>query len=395
MLSILAVVATTGCATITASTKTAETVVGTRQEKSTSNEPLYVTQVALSPEANRDSLVVDIAKAKRCTTVDVKDVHRVQRTTRSTDGSIGTEYLLGAVGVAAGGTAVGFAASGKNGWGDTGIDLGLVAGGLGVLFLTGGVVDTFRVQDSTDDLGVTTQRGQPDTQPCQQQPAANTEFTLTVGAERMPGKTDTNGSARVPVRDIREILGRSAVGFEHVPATVSVEGQDTTVTDVLTPLVEQLRQERQQQARAERAREFDDEVRTGKCTDRHASELQGVLQQTKMIFDQIGSGHSTDWFTSISSDILVATPDGARVPQDSFLGGEFHIFAVSREPVTLDVRDARGNRAGMQSLWERALGGIAAGGSTDSRVLQANTLQDVTIRLKGHGCAIVAVFVKH
>jgi hypothetical protein len=198
--------------------------------------------------------------------------------------------------------------------------------------------------------------------------------------------------------DIALVRVVDAGGVVKASTMLFVDGRDLSERQTDGPtakeFVDQLGAERQaDELKAQQ--EADGEVRTGNCSARHAARLPDVLQQTKSLFDSLSSGSGSDWFTLMRSDILVASAEGAAVPQETFIGGEYHVVAISDRPVKLDVKDDRGNAAGIRSMWAGALAGALDGENMDSRVVQTTHLRDATIRVIGGGCALVVVFLKH
>jgi hypothetical protein len=131
-----------------------------------------------------------------------------------------------------------------------------------------------------------------------------------------------------------------------------------------------------------------DEIRTGRCEQSRASNMQNVAAGLgRLASDGLSGGGES--FMVIDKKILVATPGGTAATLDTKAGGSEHVFLVSFAPMTLDVQSA-GYPVSAHSPYETVVRSTT-GGRVDSRTLHANMGEQLQVKATGRGCALLVL----
>lgn len=141
--------------------------------------------------------------------------------------------------------------------------------------------------------------------------------------------------------------------------------------------------------RAATARVFKEEAETGRCSADHVDYLRKVLSGTKGAFDGMGSGSYPQFFNGVGHEILVASGTATPVEFNAGIGGELHVFAFqfSRD-LRIEVLD-KDRYAVTQDSPYRSLLTRMFELPSQSRVLQANAGERITVNVTGYGCTLV------
>jgi len=141
--------------------------------------------------------------------------------------------------------------------------------------------------------------------------------------------------------------------------------------------------------RAATARIFKEEVETGRCSAGHVDYLRKVLSGTKEAFDGMGSGSYPQFFNGVGHEILVASGTATPVEFNAGIGGELHVFAFqfSRD-LRLEVLDKDRYAVTQDSPYGSLLTRMFELPG-QSRVLQANAGEKITVNVTGYGCTLV------
>jgi hypothetical protein len=131
-----------------------------------------------------------------------------------------------------------------------------------------------------------------------------------------------------------------------------------------------------------------DEIRTGRCEQGRASNMQNVAAGLGRLASEGLSGGGEN-FMVIDKKIVVATPAGTAVTLDAKAGGSEHVFLVSFAPMTLDVQSA-GYPVTAHSPYETVVR-TSTGGKVDSRTLHANMGEQLPAKVTGKGCALLVL----
>jgi hypothetical protein len=131
-----------------------------------------------------------------------------------------------------------------------------------------------------------------------------------------------------------------------------------------------------------------EEVRTGRCEQSRASNMQNVAAGLgRLASDGLSGGGES--FMVIDKKIIVATPAGTATTLDAKAGGSEHVFLVSFAPMSLDVQSA-GYPVSAHSPYETVVRSTT-GGRVDSRTLHANMGEQLQAKATGRGCALLVL----
>lgn len=153
------------------------------------------------------------------------------------------------------------------------------------------------------------------------------------------------------------------------------------------------------------ARELDDEIASGKCSDRHFSTLEHLMHR---VADVLAKARSGSVFDVLSQKILPVSTGGTPVKLTTGAGGKLHLLVAGVAPITIELRDEQGNlhREKSSQGWlihdmhpayeTRYLERYARRqGIADlpeppvaSRMLQANANDALAIKAVGRGCTL-------
>lgn len=145
----------------------------------------------------------------------------------------------------------------------------------------------------------------------------------------------------------------------------------------------------QQQAKEKFAAITAEEVRSGKCSEERTDELRAVLSNLKLMVENMDRDSV---FTLATHEFTVARPNAAPLSVRLGTRGEYHLFAVSHQPVQLELKDRNGSVVNTKSMFHVVASNF--GGGYDSRSLEANAGDKATVKLNGSGCALITVFHK-
>lgn len=154
-----------------------------------------------------------------------------------------------------------------------------------------------------------------------------------------------------------------------------------------------LRREAEERRQAT-ARAFKDEAETGRCSTEHVDYLRKVLSGTKQLFDGMRSGSYPQLFDAIGHEMLVASDEGAPATFKAVVGGEIHLFSFQfSQDLRMDVLDGAGYPVTQDSSYGPLLmRTLRIGGQ--SRILQANAGEKITVNVKGRGCTLVVAMTR-
>lgn len=123
------------------------------------------------------------------------------------------------------------------------------------------------------------------------------------------------------------------------------------------------------------------ELQTGRCSDEHVERLRGGLQL-------LTASIKNDPWLIVAHKFAVATKDGALLSLTAGTAGEHHVFAVAFRKGELTALDAQGYRVGAASDYDALVAG-AFNLPTRSAVVTTNAGDELKLKVKGEGCALV------
>jgi hypothetical protein len=142
-----------------------------------------------------------------------------------------------------------------------------------------------------------------------------------------------------------------------------------------------------------RASGLQSETRDGKCSQEHFDWFQRTLAQVKFLLDATIQSRP-NIFRLAGQSVVVVTEKGTLVESPRFLSSEVHIFGTAGVgDLQLEVKNPQGYLVTRESPYEPALG--MAWPRVVSRVVEVSAGEELTITLKGHGCAAVAMYELH
>lgn len=191
--------------------------------------------------------------------------------------------------------------------------------------------------------------------------------------------------------------------FEHLRRWVEAKKDDACRTaDTERLLAEQAHQarkdEQQSGQRAQQERRdaevaqklavvSAEEVKSGRCAQSSVDILRSVTSGLAQLLSGMGSG--SEFWTVDSHELVVATREGTALNMQTGIGGDIHLFAISPSgPTQLEMTDARGYAIRTESPYAPAFARFV-GGSLSSRNVHLNSAEAASLRVKGHGCALV------
>ena len=146
--------------------------------------------------------------------------------------------------------------------------------------------------------------------------------------------------------------------------------------------------------RAATARVFKEEVETGRCAAHHVDYLRKVLSGTKEAFDGMASGGSPQFFHGLGHEIVVATGQPTAVEFNAGIGGELHLFAFQfSHDLRIEALDKDRYPVTANSPYGALLSRMFAI-ATQSRAMQANAGEIITVNVTGNGCTLVLALNK-
>jgi hypothetical protein len=178
--------------------------------------------------------------------------------------------------------------------------------------------------------------------------------------------------------------GIAATGTEVIVMTKSL-----AATSSGPPPAETGRAEREAREARQRGTEemIAREVKTGRCTDEHAAEMQLVLQRAGRLFES-GNGGGKSIVTVLGHKLVVATDQGSSASFGIGIEGEHHIFALGYDrQLKLEVRNAQGYPVTSTSGYADTLESLKF--PIRSRTLRANSRQTIDVSVTGQGCTLL------
>jgi hypothetical protein len=132
-----------------------------------------------------------------------------------------------------------------------------------------------------------------------------------------------------------------------------------------------------------------EEVESGRCSQKHFDQLQAALGRVSFLFDHVGS---SDGFKLLTSDVIVAKPNGGGASIEFTGRGELHFFAMGDSLEAMRVTNPDGYHMSGVSQWQRL---VATTGLKSTGVAFQGQAGTYRVSVKGKGCAIVMVFLKY
>lgn len=135
---------------------------------------------------------------------------------------------------------------------------------------------------------------------------------------------------------------------------------------------------------------LDEEVRTGRCSDKSAGHLRRILGGASQVFSSSATG---EVWQPVGHRLEVATNDPVVLTIDAGLGGEVHVFAVGYSKTTLSVSDGQGYDVKDHSPWEDAFW-TAFGMRAEGIQARTNVHERLAAKVRGKGCVLVFAMQK-
>jgi hypothetical protein len=131
----------------------------------------------------------------------------------------------------------------------------------------------------------------------------------------------------------------------------------------------------------------DEEIASGTCSSTNRHVLDEILSTTTRVFESLPGRR-------VAHEYVIAQESGVAVSFQPVLSGTYHIIAVGRGPVALTGQDRTGNPLREPSEYEIAVPSLEwlLPRETASLRVMANSFDQSTLRVSGHGCTLVAVF---
>jgi hypothetical protein len=143
----------------------------------------------------------------------------------------------------------------------------------------------------------------------------------------------------------------------------------------------------------------DAEIRSGRCEPSRLSALQAHLHRNNEIRKFL---NETDWLMLVAQKIAVVKVEGVTFGFDSLIGGEIHVFAVGYNDPELLVLNSQGDPSMLASGYEMRWPAreilsdeeiqFKASGRIRSRMIQMNNGESLSVRVKGKGCMLIAIY---
>lgn len=223
------------------------------------------------------------------------------------------------------------------------------------------------------------------------QPLAKALFSISIGATTVKGRTEADGSVRA---DATALRAQVYVTGSQVPPRIGLsagEGSDIMNPKELVALYQSWIDD--EKAGAVEAREkADAEVTSGKCAPEREARLVNMREKLVAVFNAPGT-LTIEQPTVREAKILVATESGASATMSVGAGKDAHVLAIALAPVKLEARNQKGVAATEMTEYE-ALAQQVAGPNTASRRMAATPGDDLTMTVRGHGCALVLLLRK-
>lgn len=157
----------------------------------------------------------------------------------------------------------------------------------------------------------------------------------------------------------------------------------------IRPQEEARRQAEAESRAAELRTEADEELKTGRCSQRHVD----ILRQVAGGIGQLFANMSHEYWRLDAHEIVVATPTGTSLKMNALFGGDTHMFAVSLAKVGLSAKDSKGYEVRGSSGYEAVIAGVAGApeGQVASREGNLNPSENIVVTLTGSACTLVAL----
>jgi hypothetical protein len=169
--------------------------------------------------------------------------------------------------------------------------------------------------------------------------------------------------------------------------------------DKLTPELERADAERtnaseenEKAIAAKVSAEGEEEVKNGRCSQRHVDIYRGAAARLAQIIGGM-SGSGTYWSME-AHEMIVATPSGTAMKMRTVLGGETHLFATGVGDVKISMKDSKGYDINGASPYGLTVASFLGAKQIASRQLQLNAGDEASMTVVGKGCALVVLASK-